>query len=83
MANLQVRLDDALRDQAQDIAASMGLDLASAVRIFIYQMVRTNGMPFTPMADPFYSPKNTKHLEKVLADLDNRRHLAKHDLIED
>ncbi len=83
MANLQVRLDDTLRDQAQDIAASMGLDLASAVRIFIHQMVRTNGMPFTPTADPFYSSKNIDHLTKVLNDLNNHRHLSKHDLIED
>ena len=54
MADLQVKIDDTLRDNAQAVAASMGLDLASAVRVFLAQMVRENGFPFLPKADPFY-----------------------------
>ena len=34
MANVQVKVNDKLRDEAQAVAASMGLDLASAVRLF-------------------------------------------------
>lgn len=38
MANLQIRIDDDLRNKAQEIANSMGLDLASAVRMFLCQI---------------------------------------------
>jgi len=68
MPNVQVRVDENLRAQAQTVAASMGLDLASAVRIFLTQMVRENGLPIRP-GDLFYSAKNRAELEKSIAQL--------------
>lgn len=69
MANVQVKVDDHLRDTAQAVAASMGLDLASAVRIFLTQMVRENGLPFKPVGDPFYSERNLAALDKSIVQL--------------
>lgn len=69
MANVQVKIDDSLRDNAQAVAASMGLDLASAVRMFLAQMVRENGMPFKPSGDPFYSERNLVALDVSIAQL--------------
>jgi DNA-damage-inducible protein J len=69
MPNVQVRVDENLRTQAQTVAARMWLDLASAVRIFLTQMVRENGLPFRPTGDPFYSAKNQAELEKSIAQL--------------
>jgi DNA-damage-inducible protein J len=83
MANVQVRVDDNLRVQAQAVANSMGMDLASTVRIFLTQMVRENGLPFRPVGDPFYSVKNQAHLAQVVDDLNNGRKSSVHDLIED
>ncbi len=82
MANLQVRIDDSLKAQAQIVAESMGLDLTQAVRMFLHQMVRENGLPFRPLADPFFCEKNMRQLEKVAKDLNERRHTQLHDLIE-
>lgn len=67
MANLQVRLDDSLKAKAQTVAEGMGMDLSSAVRIFLAQMVRENGLPFTPSNDPFYSAKNRQALSQSLS----------------
>ena len=83
MSNLQIRVDDALKIQAQAVASSMGMDLPSAVRIFLTQMVRENGMPFRPSADPFYSASNQAHLAAVVDDLNHGRNCAAHGLIED
>ncbi|GAB1409022.1 type II toxin-antitoxin system RelB/DinJ family antitoxin [Desulfovibrionales bacterium] len=69
MASVQVKVDDQLRDRAQVVAASMGLDLASAVRIFLTQMVRENGLPFQPKGDPFYSAQNLAALEASIRQL--------------
>ena len=82
MANLQVRIDDKLKAQAQIVAESMGLDLTQAVRMFLHQMVRENGLPFRPMADPFFGERNMRQLEKVAKDLNERRHVQLQDLIE-
>ena len=69
MANVQVKVDDHLRDSAQAVAASMGLDLPSAVRLFLTQMVRENGLPFKPGGDPFYNPMNLVGLGRSIAQL--------------
>ena len=55
--------------------------LSTAVRLFLTQMVRENGLPFRPTADPFFSVKNQEHLARVVADLNNR-HCSTHSLIE-
>lgn len=82
MANLQIRIDDSIRDRAQEVAASMGLDLTSAARMFLYQMVRVNGLPFRPEADPFYSSGNMAHRKKAVEDVKAGKNLVSHDLIE-
>lgn len=83
MANLQVRVDDTLRLRAQEVASSMGLDLTQAVRLFLYQMVRVNGLPFRPEADPFYSEQNIRYLEKAAKEMDARKKVCVRELIED
>jgi DNA-damage-inducible protein J len=70
MANVQVKVDDWLRTEAQSVANSMGIDLASAVCLFLTQMVREKGLPFRPTADPFYSPENQEVLKKSIKQLD-------------
>lgn len=52
MANLQIRIDDALKTQAQAISNDLGMDVATAVRIFLVQMVRERALPFTPSLEP-------------------------------
>ena len=83
MASLQVRIDDRLREQAQAVAQGMGLDLTAAVRLFLTQMVRENGLPFQPKSDPFYSAKNQAHLAQVAEDLDNGVNCSARDMIEE
>jgi DNA-damage-inducible protein J len=77
MASLQVRIDDHLRDKAQMIAQDMGIDLTTAVRLFLTQMVRENGLPFRPKADPFYSAGNQAVLKKAIAELDAGKMVTK------
>lgn len=69
MANLQIRIDDKLRDEAQQIANDMGMDITTAVRVFLKQMVNDRGFPFRPDLDPFYGPSNQKALKASIAQL--------------
>lgn len=43
---LQVRVDESLRAQAAAIYEDLGIDLQTAVRIFLKRSVRENGLPF-------------------------------------
>ena len=81
--HLHVRIDDETKKQAQHIFSEMGLDITTAVNMFIKQVVRNQSFPFLPSADPFYSENNMKHLMRVKADADAGRNMVEHDLIED
>ena len=43
---LQVRVDEGLRSQAAAIYEDLGIDLQTAVRIFLKRSVMENGLPF-------------------------------------
>ncbi|MDR2668473.1 MAG: type II toxin-antitoxin system RelB/DinJ family antitoxin [Desulfovibrio sp.] len=70
MANLQIRVDDSLKEQAQTVVQGMGLDLSGAVRIFLAQVVKENGLPFRPTNEPFYSAKNQDALQRSAAQME-------------
>ena len=53
MANLQVRVDDNLKIQADALFASIGLDTSSAIRVFLKQSVLRGGIPFELKGDPY------------------------------
>ena len=48
---LQVRIDDKLRGQSAQIFQNLGLDMSSAVRLFLNRVVIEQGLPF-PMRLP-------------------------------
>lgn len=49
MANslLQIRVDENLRQQAAEIYNQLGLDLPTAIRIFLTRSVQVRGIPFS------------------------------------
>jgi DNA-damage-inducible protein J len=65
MANLNIRVDDTLKEQAETVLDYIGLSLSAATTIFLKQVVHSKGIPFELRADPFYSPE---HPAKLPAD---------------
>lgn len=62
MANLNIRVDDTLKQQAELIFSDIGISLSAATTIFLKQVVRCNGIPFELRAGPFYSAENQARL---------------------
>ena len=62
MANLNIRVDDDLKKQAESIFSDLGISLSVATTIFLKQVVRCNGISFELHADPFYSAENQARL---------------------
>lgn len=81
MANLEVRIDDELIKQSSIVLDQMGLDLTTAVRMYLKEIVRTNRLPFT--ADPFDNTANIAHLVKALEDVRNGRRISQHALLKE
>ena len=46
MAMIQVRVDDALKEQASILYDNLGIDLSTAIRMFLKKSVQIGGIPF-------------------------------------
>ena len=77
MVNLQIRIDNELKDQAQKVANDLGMDLTTAVRIFLKQMVTDRALPFRPELDQFYSPSNISVINQSIAELESGKTITK------
>ena len=47
MAMIQVRVDDELKNQATEIYSELGIDLSTAIRMFLKKTVSEGGIPFS------------------------------------
>ena len=43
---LQVRIDDEIKNKASEIFNALGIDLSTAVRIFLLKCIAVGGLPF-------------------------------------
>lgn len=71
MANVNIRVDDSLKKEAENIFADLGLSMSTATNVFYKQVVRCGGIPFELRIDPFYSAKNQAHLQKAIKDYES------------
>jgi len=60
----QVRIDSDIKKQASELFASLGLDMSSAVNLFLYQCVLRGGLPFT-IEIPKYNKTTIKAMEEA------------------
>lgn len=80
---LTVRLDGGLKRQAETICEEMGLNMSSAITIFLKRLVKERAIPFRVSADDhFYSQENINHLRAAAARMDVGKYVV-HELHED
>lgn len=44
--NMNIRVDNKIKNQAKEIFAELGIDMTTAVNIFLRQAIREHGIPF-------------------------------------
>ena len=52
MANINIRIDDNLKRQAEHVFDDLGLNMTTATTAFLKQVVLCHGIPFPLYADP-------------------------------
>lgn len=45
--SMNIRMDSAVKKQAQELFAALGMDMTTAVNIFLRQSIRRRGLPFS------------------------------------
>lgn len=83
MTQINFRIDDEVKESAERALKAMGLNMSTAITMFLTKVGREQRIPFEITADPFYSEKNMKYLEKIIDDIESgRAKLTEHELIE-
>ena len=64
--SMSIRLDSEVKEQAQQVFSNLGMDMTTAINIFLRQAIQYQGLPFDVRLD-----ENRKLLQ-VLTDLDQK-----------
>lgn len=67
-ATLQIRVEDNLKEQAMALFERLGLDLPTAIRIFLKKSVAENGVPFEIKEKPRVSANGLEALYTLNAE---------------
>lgn len=79
---IQVRVEESLKKDAEALFKDLGLDMPSAVRLFLKQSILQRGIPFAIVRpDDFYNEYNQQILIKSMEQLDANTGKT-HELIE-
>ncbi|VLQ86436.1 addiction module antitoxin, RelB/DinJ family [Streptococcus pneumoniae] len=67
--SISIRLDSEVKEQAQQVFSNLGMDMTTAINIFLRQAIQYQGLPFDVRLD-----ENRKLLQ-ALTDLDQNRNM--------
>jgi DNA-damage-inducible protein J len=64
MTQINIRIDDSIKKQADKLFDDLGMNMTTALTVFIKAAIRHRGIPFELTVDPFYSENNKRTLEE-------------------
>lgn len=73
MAVISATINDMDKRLFEDICSSIGLDVSTALKVFVKATIRENGLPFSlkVVDDPYiYSEENMKYLRQGIAQIE-------------
>ena len=68
--SMSIRLDSEVKEQAQQVFNNLGMDMTTAINIFLRQAIQYQGLPFDVRLD------ESRKLLEVLTDLDQNRNMS-------
>lgn len=79
MAQINIRIDEALKEKAELLFEDLGLNMTTAFNIFIRQSIREGGIPFevTTNVGPFFSEANMKILKDSIKEANEGKFISK------
>ena len=80
--NVNIRMDEELKKQAEQLFADLGMNMTTAINVFIRQSVNYGGIPFQIVRkDDFYNDYNQQVLKRSISQLEAKKGTS-HELIQ-
>jgi len=71
MSTINIRIDEDLKNKSEMVLEDMGLNMTTAFKIFLKEVVRSRSIPFKIKSDLFYSESNQKALNESIKQFEN------------
>ena len=68
--SISIRIDSNLKDEAEEVLDSMGLNYTTAITLFLKAVTNEGKIPFEIKSDPFYSRANQEQLKHSINQLE-------------
>lgn len=81
--NVNIRMDSEVKQEAEQLFDSLGMNMTTAFNIFIRQSLRIGGIPFKIISDErgFYNKYNQKKLNAAAKRMNEGKYIV-HDIVE-
>ena len=80
--SISVKTNPEDKKQAAEIFDGLGLNLSTAINIFIKKSIAEGGLPFE-VKDPFYNEANQAELTRRFKKIENNQDFHSHELLDD
>ncbi len=81
MAQLSMRIDDTVKRKAEIACEALGLNMTTAINLYLVKLGNEMRIPFEVAVDPFYNPENQRVLKESIKQLESGKGKT-HDIIE-
>lgn len=68
MTTIQVRIDEETKNSAKKVLDKVGMDISSAIKIYLKQIVIYKGIPFKVLTEKGLTPEEEKEILKAEAE---------------
>ena len=82
MGQISMRIDDQIKKKAEIACEALGLNMTTAITLYLVKLGNEMRIPFEVSVDPFYSKEYIDMLERRVADMKEGRNVHEHELIE-
>lgn len=65
MATIQVRIDDKTKKSAKKVLDDLGLDMSTAIKVFLKQVIVKQGVPFQLLTENGFTLQEEKEILKA------------------
>ena len=77
MSNIQIRIDEKEKKAAKEIFEKIGLDMSSAIKLFIRQATLRKGLPFLLVTENGLTLEEESQIIKAASESKNNKNLSK------
>ena len=81
MAQISLRIDDNVKKKAELACEALGLNMTTAITMYLVKLGNEMRIPFEVSVDPFYNPVNQSILDESIKQLNSGKG-KQHDIIE-